>query len=84
MKFLGMKFFKATALAVGLASTLAFVGCGKDFNRGFCTEFKKSFLKSCTDVCTQKSGKATECASRCEEALPEDATYKKRCLTNPP
>ena len=74
-----MKFFKTTTMAVGLASLFAFAGCGKDFNRGFCTEFKKSFLKSCTDVCTQKSGKATECASRCEEALPEDPTYKKRC-----
>jgi hypothetical protein len=77
-------FLRIGGPAILLTFALGLAGCGKDFNRGFCTEFKKSFLKSCTDVCTQKSGKATECATRCEEALPEDPTYKKRCAGTPP
>ena len=64
--------------AVLLGFTLL-AGCGKEFNESFCKQYKTSFIQSCTDVCTKKSGQAEICGTKCAEALPNDTTFKAKC-----
>ncbi len=79
---------KWNRIAVGIAMTalLTIAGCGacgglsKSFNEGFCPSFKESFLKSCTDTCAKKDTLET-CTTRCQEELPKQGMYAKRCMT---
>ena len=68
---------KHTLLALLVSSSLA--GCGD-----FCRSYKENFVPACVKACTEKAGadKATVCEEKCEEALPQDPTYKAMCSSS--
>lgn len=50
------------------------------FNEGYCPSFRDNFVKSCTATCKQGGRTETECATLCEDELPKQKNYAKRCL----